>query len=85
MPGGTPVGRPWIVVLRTGIIAIDWGDGLFQDAISGDFLHANESQVSHRAQNADLDWLKQVGRVDCYDTQQVYFISLPERSKKSIE
>lgn len=85
MPGGTPVGRPWIVVLRNGTVAIDWGDGVFQDAISGDFLQVAESQVSHRALDGDLDWLVGIGRVSSYDEQQVYFLNLPERIKKSLD
>ena len=85
MPGGTPVGRPWIVALRNGTIAIDWGDGVFQDAISGDFLKVPEAQVSHRALDADLDWLIRVGRVSSFDAQQVYFLSLPERTKNAFE
>jgi hypothetical protein len=85
MPAGTPVGRPWVVVLRNGTIAIDWGDSLFQDALSGDFMHIAEAQVSHRAQDSDLDWLMHSGRVSHFDAQQVYFISLPELPKRTLE
>lgn len=85
MPAGTPVGRTWVVVLRNGTIAIDWGDGLFQDSVSGDFMHVVEAQVSHRAQDSDLDWLIRAGRVSHFDAQQAYFISLPELPKKMLE
>lgn len=85
MPGGTPVGRSWIVVLRNGIVAVDWGDGEFQDAVTGEFLQVSESQVSHRALDGDLDWLAGIGRVSWYDAQQVYFVNLPERIKKSLD
>jgi len=76
--GGTPIGRNWVVIMRSGAVAIDWGDGLFQDAISGDFFNAVESEVSHRSNDSDLDWLKHVGRVDDYDSTNVYFVGLPD-------
>ena len=85
MPGGTPVGRPWVVMLRDGTVAIDWGVGLFQDAISGDFMRISESRVSHRAQDVDLEWLIRIGRVSDYDAQQVFFLSLPERTTNTLE
>jgi hypothetical protein len=86
MPDGMPVGRSWIVVLRNGIIAVDWGDGLFQEIISGDFLeHIKENQVSHRALDSDLDWLIRAGRIVSYDQRQAYFLSLPERSTRTLE
>jgi hypothetical protein len=82
--GGMPVGRNWIVMMRSGAAAIDWGGGLFQDAVSGDFFHAVEKDVSHRASNTDLDWLKRIGRVDDYDEVNVYFVGLPDLPYRSI-
>jgi hypothetical protein len=75
---GTPIGRSWIVMMRNGVTAIDWGGGQFQDTISGDFFMAVESDVSHRAGNVDLDLLSRIGRVDGYDEVNVYFVGLPE-------
>ena len=85
MPGGTPVGRPWVVLLRNGTFAIDWGDSLFQDVLSGDFMTVLEEQVSRHAQDSDLDWLIRTGRVSHFDAQQVYFINLPELPKRTLE
>jgi hypothetical protein len=82
--GGTPVGRNWIVIMRSGVTAIDWGGGLFQDAMSGDFFNAVEKDVSHRANDSDLDWLKHVGRVDDYDDTNVYFVGLPDLPFRSV-
>lgn len=83
--GGMPVGRNWIVIMRSGAAAIDWGGGQFQDAISGDFFNAVEADVSHRANNSDLDWLKHIGRVDDYDRTNVYFVGLPDLPFRSIQ
>ena len=85
MPDGTAIARPWVVVMRDGTVAIDWGDGLFQEAISGSFFKGSESQVSHNAQDSDLDWLIRVGRVADFDSKNVYFVSLPDRVSKSLE
>jgi hypothetical protein len=81
---GTPVGRNWIVMMHNGVTAIDWGDGQFQDAVSGDFFNAVESNVSHRATNANLDWLLQIGRIDDYNDIYVYFIGLPDLPFRTI-
>jgi len=85
MAGGTPVGRSWVVMLHNGMAVIDWGDGLFLDAFTGNFVQVSEDQISHRAQDSDLDWLIRVGRVEGYNRHQVYFTSLPERSIKTLD
>ncbi len=66
--------------MRSGIPAVDWGGGTFLDILSGEYFHAEEKDVSHRALDTDLDWLKQVGRVDEYDINNVYFLILPNRN-----
>lgn len=78
---GTPVARSWVVWMRNGGIAIDWGDGMFVDILSNQFFEASEADVSHRALDADLDWLRSIGRVEDYDVNNVYFIQLPERRR----
>jgi hypothetical protein len=85
MPAGTPVHRHWVVMLTNGSIVIDWGDGLFQDVYSGEFLRLAEGQLSHPAQNEDLEMLKRAGRVDHYDSQQAWLINLPERPIRSMD
>jgi hypothetical protein len=85
MPAGTPVQRHWVVVLGNGSIVVDWGDGLFQDVYSGDFLQASESDFSRPVKNDELEMLRRAGRVDRYDSQQVWLINLPERPTRSID
>ena len=77
---GTPITRSWVVMMRSGIPAVDWGDGTFLDVLSGEFFHAGEKGVSHRALDSDLDWLKNIGRVDEYDVNNVFFTTLPNRN-----
>jgi hypothetical protein len=85
MTKGTPVNRQWIVVLKDGSVVIDWGDGLFQDVRSGDFLHGAERDISHHIIDDELAWLVRIGRVQSFDTRTVHFFNLPERPQKTIE
>ncbi len=85
MPGGTPVNRNWVIVTHDGDIVIDWGDGLFQDVRSGDFIHCTEADISHHILDKELDWLRHIGRVDRYDAKEVYFFSLPERPQPTLD
>jgi hypothetical protein len=85
MAGGTPINRQWILALKNGTIVIDWGDGLFQDVRSGDFIPVMESEVSHHILNEELDWLIRIGRVAAYTAVTVWFPSLPERPQRTID
>ena len=79
MPGGTPVQRQWILVLRNGVVVVDWGDGLYQDVDSGEFVQVERKEISHSAQNLDMEMLKRSSRINGYDENQAWFINLPER------
>ena len=83
--GGTPVNRQWVIVLKDGTIAIDWGDGLFQDVRSGDFMAVREKDISHHALNEELDWLIKIGRVGSFNSHTVRFFNLPERPQRTLE
>lgn len=85
MTGGTLVTREWVLVLQNGTVVIDWGDGLFQDVHTGDFIRVGEHEISHRADDDVMEWLKRAGRVVRYDSKQVEFTNLPERPLKPIE
>jgi hypothetical protein len=82
MPTGTAVNRQWIVITRDGTFVIDWGDGLFQDLIGGDFIKVSEADISHHPSESELDWLMHIDRVSFYDSKMVY---IPERPQKTIE
>jgi hypothetical protein len=84
MPGGTPINRQWILALKDGSVVIDWGDGLFQDVRSGDFVQVKESDVSHHILNEELDWLMHIGRVSAYTAVTVWLPNLPERPQRTL-
>jgi hypothetical protein len=85
MTGGSPVGRQWLVICKDGTPLVDWGDGLYQDIASGDFLHLLEKDISHAISNDELDQLKVVGLVIDYDASLVYMGPLPERPTRTID
>jgi hypothetical protein len=85
MPTGTAVNRQWIVITREGSFVIDWGDGLFQDLISGEFVPIGEADISHHPTESELDWLMHIDRVSFYDSKTVYIHNLPERPQRTID
>jgi hypothetical protein len=85
MSAGTPVNRHWVIVLKDGTIAIDWGDNLFQDVRSGEFVVVLEKDISHHVLDEELDWLIRIGRVGSYTRLIVNFHSLPERPQRTID
>ncbi len=82
---GTPINRHWILVLKDGSIVIDWGDDLYQDIRTGEFLSIREEDYSHHILNQELDWLVKIGRVATYDAKLVHIHSLPERPQRTID
>lgn len=85
MTGGTPVNRHCVVMLHKGIPVIDWGNGLFQDILSGEFIHGTEADVSHTIQDDELKQLKNVNRIYRYDANIVYVYPLPEPPHRTID
>jgi hypothetical protein len=85
MPGGVPIDRQWIYVLLDGRTVLDWGNGLVQDLVNGDFITYSKETFSHPIQDDDLEMLKRAGRIERFDDRQVYVYSLPERPQPTLE
>jgi hypothetical protein len=85
VPAGIPVNRQWVLVLKDGRIVVDWGDSMYQDVRSGDFIECSDDDISHHIKDDELDWLKRLGRVDKYDTAQVFLFRLPERPRRTLD
>ncbi len=82
---GTPVDRQWVLVTNEGAFVIDWGDNLYQDVQTGEFIEVKEGNISHHPTDQELDWLVHINRVSAYDKHMVYFFNLPERPLKMID
>ena len=85
MPGGIPIDRQWILILKDGSVVIDWGNNMVQDISTGEFKKCPEREISHRVSDQELQWLSNTGRVDCFDNRVVYFFSLPERPLRTMD
>ena len=85
MPSGLPIDRQWVFVLDDGRPVVDWGDDLVQDLVSGDFLESNLKDPGHPIRDDELDMLKRAGRIERYDSRNVYIYTLPERPRPTIE
>ena len=85
MSAGTPFNRQFVLMLDDGSVVLDWGDGLYQDVFSGDFMQTLPSPISHTIRDEDLEILKRAGRVEKYNKQQVFFNNLRERPYHTIE
>jgi len=75
---GTPIGRHCILILNDGRSVIDWGNGLYQDLVTGEFSPCTEAELSYTALDEDLEALKRAGVVSQYDAGQVFVVGLRE-------
>jgi len=85
MPSGIPIQRQWILALKNGSFVIDWGEGLYQDILTGDFESSVDLSAATPITDDELNLLRRAGRVDSFDLRQVYVRSLPERPHKPID
>ena len=85
MTGGIPVDRHWVLVLDNGTVLIDWGNHLFQDVDTGEFLELAEEPNAQSAQEEILTVLKQHSIINHWDDRCVYFNYLPERPSRTVE
>ena len=85
MTAAVPINRHWVIVLHNGDVIIDWGDGVFQDIISGAFVPAVEQAGSHAIQNDECAWLESSGVIQGFDATQVYVTQLPLRHREPLE
>lgn len=85
MPEGFALNRGWVLVLKDGRVIVDWGENVFQDLASGQFLESVDLIGSHAIQDEELAWLKRTGQVLDFDAGQVFLSGLPERKRKPLD
>jgi hypothetical protein len=85
MARGLAVSRSLVFVLETGEAVFDWGDGRVQDIMSGDFLSFSEGDHSRPITDAELQALKNNGRVEAYDNRTIYLRPLPDVPRQTID
>jgi hypothetical protein len=85
MSAGLAINRHWVIVLNNGLVVVDWGEGVFQDILSGDFIHEVSLNGSHTILDQELEWLKRTANIAGFDEHNVYVQGLPENPKKTLE
>lgn len=85
MSKGLAINRQWVLILNNGLVVVDWGQGVFQDIITGEFLENASLVGCHKILDQELDWLKRTANIAGFDEAQVYVQGLPEHTKKNIE
>ena len=85
MPTGKPINRYCLVVLQDGRFVIDWENSLFQDILTGEFFRISEQEVSHQAQDDELETLRRMGCISEFDATLAYFYPLPEPKRSTID
>jgi hypothetical protein len=85
MPEGLAIFRRWVLVLNNGTVIIEWGDGIFQDVHTDEFLENISLIGSHAILDEELEWLKRMGNIAGFDDTNVYVNNLPEFPKKTID
>jgi hypothetical protein len=82
---GTPINRHWVVVLKDASKVVDWGDGLFQDILSGEFMHGTEADISHTILDNELEQMMRLNQIFEYDANFIYVHPLPELPHSTID
>jgi hypothetical protein len=85
MNRGTPIERTFVCVLADGAVCVDWGDGRFQDVVTGEFRPAANVPIAHSATDHELESLVRQGLATGYDARYAYLLPLPETSRKTLD
>jgi hypothetical protein len=85
MKAAVPINRRWVIILNNGSVVVDWGDDVFQDIVSGEFLSSVDQSRSHALLDDECAWLLSIGCIQDYDNNQIYVAHLPERRKSSVD
>jgi len=85
MASSVPIDRQWVYILKDGTPVLDLGEDLVQDLLSGDFVNLLKGQYRHPIQDDELEMLRRAGRVEKFNTRQVFVYALPEPPRRTIE
>ncbi|NUM47258.1 MAG: hypothetical protein HUU38_21365 [Anaerolineales bacterium] len=73
------INRQWVISLTNGTAALDWGEGMAQDLLSGEFLCYSAEEYGHTLRDEDLTALHASGRVASFTALQVGLYAWPPR------
>ncbi len=85
MNRGTPIERTFVVVLADGAVCVDWGDGRFQDVLTGEFRPTAADPIAHAATDGELAALVRQGLATGFDARFAYLMPLPQAARKTLD
>ncbi|NPV68983.1 MAG: response regulator [Anaerolineae bacterium] len=80
---GAPIARHLVFILRDGTFVVQWDADRVQDLLSGRLLPFQDSDYGHPVSDADLERLREAGRVSHFDRAYVWLHALPEQQRFS--
>lgn len=73
------INRKWVFALTNGILALDWGEGMAQDLITGAFICYTPEEYGHLLDEDELTTLISDGRVSQFNADQAAIYAWPSR------
>jgi hypothetical protein len=73
------INRKWFFMLNNGTAALDWGEGMAQDLLSGEFIRYMPDEYSHLLGDDELASLVKTGRMASFTPQQAAVYAWPPR------
>jgi len=80
---GAPVARHLIFVLQDGSFVVQWNPEHIQDIFTGKLRPFRDQDYGHAISDADLEVLREAGRVSHYDRSYIWLHALPEGERFS--
>ncbi len=73
------INRKWFFMLNDGTVALDWGEGMAQELLSGEFICYGPDEYGHVLTNDELKILVKTGRVASFTPNQAAIYAWPPR------
>ena len=73
------INRKWIFMLKDGTATLDWGEGMAQKLLSGEFTCYTPDEYSHVLRDEEMLPLIEAGRITSFNAQQVAIRAWPPR------
>lgn len=73
------INRKWMFTLKDGTAALDWGEGVAQALLSGEFVSYTADDYSHLLRDDEMSLLVSAGRVAGFNDQQAAICPWPSR------
>jgi hypothetical protein len=73
------INRKWFFMLNNGTAALDWGEDMAQELLSGEFICYTADDYGHILNDDELTPLVEAGRIASFTPQQAAIYAWPPR------